>query len=209
MSERRLKTRSPTVFVTLVTLAALAALGACGSDRTGGPRGDPEAVVRRSPDLTLAAGAASVDVSAPDARTLGRLRLDGSKADLTVTGPGKVKNYPELDDPLGLVELIRGAVGVESYGGVAVRGVSTFRYELNVNVERALAMVEPGRRQAVAAFAGRLNGDGFYADVWVDSAGRLRRIQVPVDKMSGRPAAHERKLPSLISVDLFEYTGED
>jgi len=205
MDERRLKSWPLVVFVTFVTFA----LGACGSDRTGGPRGAPEDVVRRSPDLTLAAGSASVDASAPDARSLGRLVFADPRIDLTLDGPGRARNYPELAEPLALVDLVRGAVAIEAYGGVSVRGVSTFRYELIVNVERALAEVDPSRQAELADFARRLKGDGFYADVWVDGAGRLRRIQVPVDKALKRPSNRDRSFPDLISVDLFDYAGED
>lgn len=205
MGERRLKTWPLMVFVTFVTFV----IGACGSDRTGGPRGAPESVVRQSPDLTLAAGSASVEASAPDARTLGRLVFADPRSELVLDGPGKAKNYPELADPLALVDLVRGAVGIEAYGGVSVRGVSTFRYELFVNVDRALADVDPSRRTELADFARRLQGDGFYADVWVDGAGRLRRIQVPVDKATKRPSNRDRSFPDLISVDLFDYAGED
>ena len=49
-----------------VTIAVIGSLVACGSGRTGGPRGEPQAVVDASPDRTVAAGGASFDATAPD-----------------------------------------------------------------------------------------------------------------------------------------------
>jgi hypothetical protein len=178
--------------------------GACGADRTGGPRGAPEAIVRRAPDRTLAEGTARVEAAAPGAQSRGRLRLD-EPGQLRLAGRQAAKGYPELAHPLAVVDLVRGAVAVEPYGGIAVRGVSTFRYETVLNVERALRATPADRLPRVEAVARMLGAPAFYADVWVDSQGRLRRVQVPVVKTTQRPETRDRRTPDLITVDLFDF----
>lgn len=199
---------APTRLGGLVTALAMAlVLAACGSDRTGGPTGAPTDVVRGAPERTLAAAAVSVEASAPDAQSAARLAPGAPHADLEARGPGAAAGYPELADPLGLVDLVRGAVDVVSYGGQPIRGVSTFRYEVVVNVERALAVAPPARQPATRAMAERVGSSSFYADVWVDNDGRLRRIQVPVAKTAVRPEAHVKVPPAVVTVDLFDYAA--
>jgi len=196
-------------WVALAALVATAAMGACGEGRSGGPRGEPEVVVRSSPDRTFAATAVSLDASAADAQSTARVVLVDPPTALEVRGPGPAADYPELADPLALVDMVRGAVAVEPYGGQAIRGVSSFRYELVVNVDRALAASPSHRRDEVAALAGRMGRPSFYADVWVDGDGRLRRIQVPVDKATKRPGNRDRNTPAVVTVDLFDYEAPE
>lgn len=189
-----------------VVVAAAALAGACGDDRRGGPRGSPEALVRSAADRTFAARAARVEAAAPDAQSSALVRFAAPPAaPLTPSGRGAATGYPELARPLALVDLLRGAVGVESYGGVAVRGVSTFRYETVLDVERALATTPPVRRAEVAALAAALATPAFYADVWLDADGRVRRVQVPLRKTTMRPAARDRRIPQFVTVDLYDY----
>ena len=185
-------------------LAALAlATPACGSDRTGGPRGAPGAVVDAAPDRTVAAGEARFEASAPDASRGGT--VDFTLDAPAVPVPGGGTPYPEVDDPRSVVDLVRGALAAESYGGAAVRGVSTFRYEAVVNVERAVAESPPARRAVMEQFARRLGAPAFYVDLWVDDEGRLRRVQIPVEKTTERPAARSREMPAFVTVDFFEF----
>ena len=191
-----------------LALAVVAALAgtACGSGRTGGPRGEPTAVVRSSPDRTFAASSAAVEASAADAQSTARVRFAEPPSRLDVRGPGRSSAaYPELADPLAMVDMVRGAVGVVSYGGVSLRGAATFRYELTVDVAQAVAAAPVTRRDEVAALGERLGSPSFYADVWVDDRGRVRRVQVPVDKASRRPGTRDRTMPALVTVDLFDY----
>lgn len=188
----------------VLAVGAVALVPACGSERTGGPRGAPEAVVRGAPDRTFAQRRARVEAAAPDAGSRGAVRFDRPQPLLPVTPPG-APAYPELTRPLGLVDLVRGAFRVVSYGGVEVRGVSTFRYEVLVNVERAVEAAPGDRRGDVEGFLRALGRAPFYADVWIDAQGRVRRIQVPVDKTTRRPATRDRRPPRLITVDLFDF----
>lgn len=190
-----------------VTLAVIVSLVACGSDRTGGPRGEPQAVVDASPDHTVAAGGAAFDATAPDAERSGTVEFG---AEPRATGPGPGRNaarHPELTDPASVVDLVRGALASVAYGGAAVRGTSTFRYETVINVERAVAETPPEGRARMEAFAAALGAPAFYADVWIDGEGRLRRIQVPVEKTTKRPPDRTRVLPRLVTVDFFDYAA--
>ena len=109
--------------------------------------------------------------------------------------------------PLSVVDLVRGAVEVVSYGGTAVREASTFRYEIVIDVEAAVRATPEGRKAAVRHLADRLGAAAFYADVWVDGEGRIRRVQLPVDKTVQRPGNRDRSRPRLITVDLFAFAA--
>lgn len=81
---------------------------------------------------------------------------------------------------LEALELARRATKATAYGGQQVRGASTMRYEVTP---------EGG---------GRL-------DVWVDVAGRARRIQFPPGDLSATPPPTQPNgLPALVSID-FEF----
>lgn len=199
------------------------AVAGCGADRTGGPRGDPAAVVDAAPDRTMAAGRARFEASAPDAERTGMVDFGangqagsgGTAGDEASGGDGEPTGadpagrvapaHPELSYPRAVVDLVRGALAVESYGGAAVRGASTFRYETVINVERAVRETPVSRRAEVEELARRLGAPAFYADVWIDDEGRLRRVQVPVEKTTERPAARSKRLPQLVTVDFFDF----
>ena len=192
----------------LVLVAAAMSVPACGSDRTGGPRGDPQAVVDASPDRTVAAGSAAFDATTPDAERSGRVEF-GAEARVTGPEPGRsAANHPELADPASVADLVRGALASVSYGGAAVRGISTFRYETVINVERAVAETPPESRSRMEVFAAALGAPAFYADVWIDADGRLRRIQVPVEKTTERPPDRAKVLPRLVTVDFFDFATD-
>jgi len=194
----------------LLLLGLVTLLAACGGGG-GISRDSPEAVVHAAPDRTLAATSAHVEAASPDASSRGTVVfkgpgvLEGREPELEPTGPGAGRDYPELRDPLAMVDLVRGALEVVSYGGTAVREASTFRYETVIDVEAAVRATPEDRRPAVRAMADRLGSPAFYADVWVDDQGRIRRVQVPVEKTVQRPPDRSRILPRLITVDFFEF----
>lgn len=188
----------------LLATAALVGGAACGSDRTGGPRGEPAAVVDAAPDRTFAAGRASFDATGPDAARSGTVDFAAGVATGETTGVN-TGGHPELADPVSVVDLVRGAISPVAYGGAAVRGESTFRYEIVINVERSVAETPPARRARMEEFARVLGGPALYADVWIDAAGRLRRVQLPVEKTTQRPPDRARELPRLITVDFSDF----
>ena len=189
--------------ISLVSLGGMA----CGSDRTGGPRGEPQAVVDAAADRTVAARGAAFDATAPDAERKGQVEF-GTGADAVGQGTGKADEHPEMVDPASVVDLVRGALSSVAYGGAAVRGTSTFRYETVINVERAVAETPAAGRPRMEVFARALGAPAFYADVWIDAHGRLRRIQVPVEKTTERPPDRAKVLPRLVTVDFFDFATD-
>ncbi|MGH9151857.1 MAG: hypothetical protein ACRD03_05580 [Acidimicrobiales bacterium] len=190
--------------VALVVAVALAgAVQGCGSERTGGPRGAPQEVVDAAPDRTVEAGGARFEAGAPDARRTGEIDFGAP----TVASGDEATPYPELNDPRSVVDLVRGAIAAESYGGAAVRGASTFRYEAVVNVERAVAETPADRRPAMERFAAALGSPAFYVDLWIDDEGRLRRVQIPLERTTQRPHARSREMPRFLTVDFFDFAG--
>lgn len=182
---------------------AVAAVG-CGGDS----RGDPQEVVAAAPDRTLSAGRARFDAASPDDQRAGEVDFRAVPA-----GPGdeagpEPRTQPELARPESVVDLVRGAVDSVSYGGAAVRGVSTFRYETVINVERAVRETPAARRPGIEALAQLLGSPAFYADIWVDDDGRLRRVQVPLEKTTHRPEARSRAMPQLVTVDYFDFAED-
>ena len=183
-----------------LAVLVLAAAG-CGADRTGGPRGEPQEIVDAAADRTVAAGSARFEAGARDVRRTGEIDFD---APVVATGD-EATPYPELNDPRSVVDLVRGAIAAESYGGAAVRGVSTFRYEAVVNMERAVAETPPDRRPAMEEFARLVGSPAFYVDLWIDDDGRLRRVQIPVEHTTERPAARSKVIPQFLTVDFFDF----
>lgn len=98
-------------------------------------------------------------------------------------------------DPLGTLlvrpgigtglAFLRGATKVTSYGGEEVQGVSTFRYTFEVDLTQAIANSPPADRSALQAAADAIGPVLWPADVWLDSSGRVRRLQ-----MAENPFAH-------------------
>jgi hypothetical protein len=115
---------------------------------------------------------------------------------------------PELIDPALAVDYVRGAIDIVPYGGAEVRGASTIRYSFNVDLDIAAAHASDAPRQAaVGAIRTALGRPTFYADVWVDTAGRIRRVQVPLDKRDKRPGYRDAVLEKLVTVDFYDYNG--
>lgn len=194
------------LFAVAARVALLAVVpAACGEGRTGGPRGEPAAVVAAAPDRTLAAGSARFEAAAPGAQAAGAVRFAGAGGLGGVRRSGAWSRHPELAHPAAVVDLVRGAVAVVAYGGAALRGESTFRYEAVINVERAVRTTPTARRAGMEALAGALGVPAFYADVWVDGAGRIRRVQLPLAKTTRRPHNRDRRQPELVTVDYFGF----
>jgi hypothetical protein len=172
---------------------AVAAAAGCGADRTGGPKGDPTTIVSTSPDRTIAAGTARVDVAIPGATAAGTIDFRDGRADLRVQPPSATAH--ELRNPLVALDVVRAAVKVTPYGGAEVRGASTIKYELEVAPAEALE----------AALGGGLTGDTFYADVFIDAQRRIRRVSIPLDLNERRPSRTNRILAKLATIDFHDF----
>jgi len=79
--------------------------------------------------------------------------------------------------------LLRGAEKVLPYGGEEIEGTSTLRYSFVVDLAAATAASPKDQRpalQAAAAFIGSVQEP---ADVWLDSAGRVRRLKMATNPL--------------------------
>jgi hypothetical protein len=179
---------------------------ACGSDRTGGPRGAPVAVVRASPDHTLQAGRGRVAAASPVATSAGTVDFAAGRATVKLRGPGRAAL--EVADPLVVVDMVRGATKIEPFGGAEVRGKSTMQYRIDVDPAKAAAAAPADRQPALQGIDRQLAQRTFYADVFVDAAGRIRRVITPVHKEKGRLGWKSKETPELIVVDFYDFTGE-
>ncbi len=80
-------------------------------------------------------------------------------------------------DPWADIDLLRGTVHILSDGGSEVEGASTIGYTLTIDPQQAIAMTPVARQAAMRALlAGRTTP--FMITVWIDSAFRIRRIEV-------------------------------
>jgi hypothetical protein len=213
---------------TAVTLVALVlTLSGCGGDRSGGPTGRPDEVVGQAADRTLAAGTAQVKIASPQGDAAGIVDFQARSGRLTVHEPRQRQAVSVLiaagagylnrgsgwqglpavvpdsllgGDPFANLDLLRGAVHILSDGGAEIDGASTIRYTLTIDPERALAATPPDRRSDVRRILqGRRTG--FTMDVWVDSLGRARRVQVPTDIQATTPVTRVDRLPVATDVD--------
>lgn len=171
-----------------LALIAVAAVTGCGRDRTGGPRGDSTAIVVNAPEVTVHAGRARIDVAAPGATSVGNADLATGQVNMDVRPP--TGTAAELRDPLVALDVVRHVVTVVPFGGAEVRGASTIKYLLDVAPPPELATK-----------LGGLHRDTFYADVFIDSAGRIRRVTLPVDLDARRPSDTNEILAKLVTVD--------
>lgn len=189
---------------TLVVIVALVA-SSCGGDRSGGPTGRPQEVVLAAPDRTLRQRSAKVSVETPTAKSSGTVTFPTTDH-VTVSGSGP---SPELDDPLEVIDLVRGAVDIVAYGGAEVRGASTIRYSFDVDLDVAAqdASTE-ARRAQLRQVRADLGKPTFYADVWIDSQRRIRRVQVPLDRRDKRPGYTAVVLERLVTVDFYDFNGQ-
>jgi hypothetical protein len=184
--------RSAVILAVLVLAPFLSA--GCGS-RGGVPKGAPTQVVRASAARAMVAGTARLIVDGPDGRhSEGVVDLKDHAGTLTVSAPGfaasatmgghvadRALDRPEYTDPLAVLELVRYATHVDPFGGLLVRGAGTVRYDVDI--------AQPGERP-------------FYADVYVDPRGRVRRLTVPEDRADHRVTDRDVRLARQITIDV-------
>jgi len=188
----------------LAAAAALALGGACGRGEPG-PTAAPSVVVAGAPDATFAAASATVSSAAPGVTATGRASFATGVANLKVA-PARAPTPFGVTDPIAVVDLLRGVVDVRPYGGSEVQGIGTKRYELDIDVARAVEETPVGRRAPLEAVRPRVGADGrLWAVVFVDAQGRIRRTLVPVKLDSERPAGGDKHIPEFVSVDFYEF----
>jgi hypothetical protein len=161
-------------------------------------------VVGQAPELTVAAGRAQVTRAGQGVVTEGPIDLRTGRARMQVTGQGRAQAF--LTDPVLALDLVPGAVNVRSYGGVQVQEASAFRYEVDIDPARALAAAPAERRDRLGAL---LPAEPFFADVFIDGHGRIRRILLPIDLSEPRPMGRQKRIPAMLTIDFHEFPEED
>ena len=82
-----------------------------------------------------------------------------------------------MREPAATLDLLRGVEAVRSYGGAEVQGIGTKRYEVDIDLAKAIAATPVERRADLHLLDGKLGDDKeLWADVFVDTQGRVRRI---------------------------------
>lgn len=191
--------RATAVLAVAAVVVSLVVAG-CGRDRGGGPTGEPAAVVKGAADRSLAEHRVEVFIDGPDGRHVeGTVDLAARTGSLTLRAPGVAPSTSamgagdigaaagpepfrrvEYTDPAAVADLVRYAERVDPFGGLLVRGVGTIRYDIHIR--------PPGQAP-------------FFADAYVDSQGRLRRLTVPEDRNDHRVTDREYRIARLITID--------
>lgn len=187
------------------TAVALLALVACGKGDPG-PEDSPIAVVRAAPDTTVGAGSARVSTTGPYVQATGTVTFVSGRDTMALTGRNTQAVPWGVNEPVAALDLLRGVIDVFAYGGAQVQGIGTKRYELVLDLDKAMAATPAARQADLRLLDGRIGDDGeVWADVFVDSAGRVRRILLPVATESERPHGDSKRIPQLVSIDFFHF----
>lgn len=187
---------------------SLAAAACSGGD--AGPTGLPTDVIHRTPDVTMAGKTATVIGAAPGFEATGTVDFVTGADDLKVKESGRYGDPISFGvvEPAAALDLIRGATNIEAYGGSEVQGIGTKRYQIDIDLEKAIAATPPARHADLIGLRGKIGpNDTIWADVFVDRQGRVRRILYPVRVKEGRPYRDDDRIPKMVSVDYSDFGG--
>jgi hypothetical protein len=95
---------------------------------------------------------------------------------------------------LNAFELVSGSV--ESLGEETVRGVSTDHYRLTLDLARLIETAPAANRAALREELEKREAKTEPIEIWIDDAGRARRVQVTLDK------------DDLVAVDFYDFGVE-
>jgi len=183
-----------------------AGTGACVGGGEPGPTAHPDKVVRAAPGITFALGTARVVGAAPGITATGSVVFATGADKLEVAGPLKTEAPFGVTEPVAVLDLLRGVVKVSSYGGAEVQGVGTKRYGVDIDLAKAIEATPAERRADLHVLEGKLGKDKeLWADVFVDSQGRIRRVLLPVRTSMIRPYGGDDRIPQLVSVDYSDF----
>ena len=155
-----------------------------------------------APDVTVGTGTARVVGAAPNVTASGR--VDFTTGADTLVPEGRAAEKPPFGvlHPAAVVDLLRGVVDVRAYGGAEVQGEGTKRYEVDIDLAKALAATPEERRADLRLLDGALGDDDLlWADVFIDGKGRVRRVLLPVRTEMDRPYGDDKRIPRLVSLD--------
>ena len=215
-----------------MALLAFPLAASCGGDRSGGPKGTPSEIVGNAPQRTIEAGTAHVVISGAKASATGVMDLGRGVAELDVTpdrrivlaggsayvtkkganGPWAQQDalaaFPptlEAADPFVAIDLIRGVTKIDPWGGGEVRGASAFRYRVDIDVRKAAAAAPAERVALLNRVADEAGAGVMRGDVFVDSAGRIRRVQLPAELRTGTPPTRVDGEMIAVTVDFGDF----
>ena len=192
----------------LGVVAGLALLSACGNGSPG-PTAAPDAVVHSAPDITLGTKTAHVVGAAPGITATGRVDFQTGVDELNVVPTPTGEVAFGVEEPAAVLDMLRGVTGVRSYGGAEVQGIGTKRYEVDIDLGKAIAKTPTARQADLHLLDGKLGKDkSLWADVFVDRQGRVRRVLLPVHTAMVRPYGEDQHIPQLVSVDYSDFGGK-
>jgi hypothetical protein len=204
---RKLPALSRFLRVLAVVLLALGATACKGGSGDAGPTGKPATVVAKAPDITFATLGAHVVGAAPGVTATGRVDFKTGGDALSIRGLKKASPPFGVTQPAAMIDLLRGVVAVRSYGGSEVQGDGTKHYEVDIDLFKAITSTPVGpRRVTLHLLDAQLGPDNkVWADVFIDSAGRVRRVLLPVKTDSDRPYGQSKIIPQMVSVDYSDF----
>lgn len=188
-------------------LAFSALAGACAKGDAG-PTAAPSEVIRATPDITLAEKTALVLGAAPGIEARGTVDFVSGADDLDVSNTGEYDTTLPFGvaEPAAALDLLRGATTIEPYGGSEVQGIGTKRYQIDIDLQKAIAATPATRQRDLIGLKGKIGpNDTVWADVFVDTQGRVRRILFPVRIKEGRPYRDDKRIPKMVSVDYSDF----
>jgi hypothetical protein len=190
----------------LAVLSLVFAVTACNGNGDAGPTGHPDTVVADAPDLTVSSKTAYVVGAAPNVTATGRVDFTTGADNLRPRGLD-AKNPPfGVVQPAAVIDLLRGVTKVRAYGGAEVQGEGTKRYEVELDLAKAIAATPEERRADLHLLDGLVGEDDeLWADVFVDRTGRVRRVLLPVHTESNRPYGDDKSIPQMVSVDYSDF----
>ena len=118
---------------------------------------------------------------------------------------GAARSREPWADAFVAIDLVRGAVKIDPWGGAEVRGASAFRYQLQIDPQRAAAAAPPERADILRRIAADANGGVIHADLFVDSTGRIRRVQLPAELQSGTPPTRNDGEMIAVTIDYADF----
>jgi hypothetical protein len=189
-----------------VLVLGFAALTACSGGGDAGPTGKPDVVVAHAPDVTIATKTARVVGAAPDVTATGSVDFATGRDTLKVSGRKRTSPPFGVTEPAAVIDLLRGVVHVRAYGGAEVQGQGTKRYEVDIDLFKAISATPVARRPDLHRLDGVLGPDRqLWADVFIDKAGRIRRVLLPVQTQTTRPYGQSQIIPPEVSVDYSDF----
>jgi hypothetical protein len=121
---------------------------------------------------------------------------------MSLGSPSSAFGGMQQPDPSQMLDALRGISGsVKKVGTTRVRGVETTRYTADVSLDKALAEAPPRERAAAKATLRMFGGlEKMPVDLYIDDAGRVRRMEMDYDLKSAGMAFETK-----VKMELFDF----